>query len=227
MASPPASRIDIMTTLKIASIALLALLVTMPMAVAAQTAQKPAEDASAASTYKNLNLTKDPRAAAAGDYKLDPHHTSVTAKLAHMDLSRYTLRFDSVSGGFSFDPAQASASGLAISIDPKSVSTGDPTFDKRIAQKYFEADKYPAITFTSATVKISGEHMVVDGVLDFHGVKKPVTLNVIYRGFASPRLGFSGEATFKRSDFGVGQWVPLEADDVTILVETEFVKSTR
>jgi polyisoprenoid-binding protein YceI len=67
--------------------------------------------------------------------------------------------------------------------------------------------------------------MVVDGVLDFHGVKKPVTLKVVYRGFASPRLGFSGEATFKRSDFGVGQWVPLEADEVTILIETEFVKS--
>jgi polyisoprenoid-binding protein YceI len=214
-----------MTTLKIASTALLALLVAMPMAVRAQTAQKPAEDASAASQYKNLNLTKDPKAAAPGEYKLDPHHTSVTAKLAHMDLSRYSLRFDSVSGGFSFNPSTAAASGLAISIDPNSVSTGDPTFDKRIAQKYFESDKYPAITFTSATVKITGEHMVVDGVLDFHGVKKPVTLKVVYRGFASPRLGFSGEATFKRSDFGVGQWVPLEADEVTILIETEFVKS--
>jgi len=37
-------------------------------------------------------------------------------------------------------------------------------------------------------------------------------------------MGFSGEAHFKRSDFGVGEWVPLEADDVTILVETEFLK---
>lgn len=214
-----------MTTRKIASTALLGLLIAMPMVVVAQTAQKPAEDASAASQYKNLNLTKDPKAAAAGEYKLDPHHTSVTAKLAHMDLSRYTLRFDSVSGGFSFDPNRATATKLSIAIDPTSVSTGDPTFDKRIAQKYFESDKYPTIAFTASSVKIVGETTVVDGVLDFHGVKKPLSLKVIYRGFVQPRMGFSGEATFKRSDFGVGEWVPLEADEVTILVETEFVKS--
>jgi polyisoprenoid-binding protein YceI len=214
-----------MTTRTITATAFLALLISMPIAVAAQTDTKPAEDASAVSQYKNLNLTRDPKAAAAGEYKLDPHHTSVTAKLAHMDLSRYTLRLDSVSGGFTFDPSQATASALKISIDPKSVSTGDPVFDKRIAQRYFEADKFATITFTSASVKVSGEHVVVDGVLDFHGVRKPVTLKVIYRGFAQSRMGFSGEASFKRSDFGVGEWIPLEGDEVSILIEAEFVKS--
>lgn len=214
-----------MTTRTITATGFLALLISMPIAVAAQTDTKPAEDASAVSQYKNLNLTRDPKAAAAGEYKLDPHHTSVTAKLAHMDLSRYTLRLDSASGGFTFDPSQATASALKISIDPKSVSTGDPVFDKRIAQRYFETDKFATITFTSASVKVSGEHVVVDGVLDFHGVRKPVTLKVIYRGFAQSRMGFSGEASFKRSDFGVGEWIPLEADEVSILIEAEFVKS--
>lgn len=212
-----------MTTSRLLAAARLGLLVILPIAASAQTAPKPAEDASAASQYKQLNVTKDPKAVAAGEYKLDPHHTSVTAKLAHMDLSRYTLRFDSVTGSFTFNPSQATASSLTVSIDPTSISTGDPVFDKKIAAKYFEAEKYPAITFTSSAVKITGEHMAVDGVLDFHGVKKPLTLNVVYRGFAQSRMGFSGEATFKRSDFGVGEWVPLEADEVTILVETEFV----
>ena len=69
------------------------------------------------------------------------------------------------------------------------------------------------------------DHMLVDGILDFHGVEKPVDLNVTYRGFAQSRIGFSGEATFKRLEFGVGEWVPLEADEVTILVEAEFVKT--
>jgi polyisoprenoid-binding protein YceI len=56
-------------------------------------------------------------------------------------------------------------------------------------------------------------------------VKKPVVLNVTYGGFAQSRMGFSGEATFKMAEFGVGEWIPLEADEVTILVETEFVKT--
>lgn len=201
-----------------------ALLLSAPVVMAIQQNQA-AEDATASAQYKALNLTKNPTAAAAGDYKLDPHHTSVTAKLAHMDLSHYTLRFDSVSGGFSFDPTHATASNLTVAIDPKSVDTGNPTFDKRIATRYFEADKYPSITFTSSSVKIVGDHFSVDGLLDFHGVQKPVSLNVIYRGFTHGRMGFSGEATFKRSEFGVGEWVPLEADEVTLLIETEFVKA--
>jgi polyisoprenoid-binding protein YceI len=195
------------------------------VAMAVPESHGAAEDATATAQYKALDLTKDPAAVTAGDYTIDPHHTSVTAKLAHMDLSHYTLRFDSVSGGFAFDPPNATASSLKISIDPKSVDTGNPAFDKKIASRYFEVDKYPAITFTASSVKINGDHLAVDGVLDFHGVKKPMSLNVIYRGFTHARMGFSGETTFKRSEFGVGEWVPLEADDVTILIETEFVKA--
>ena len=201
-----------------------AFLLAAPVGIAVQASQSAKEDATALAQYKSLALTKDPKAITAGEYKIDPHHTSVIAKLAHMDLSRYSLRFDSVSGGFSFDPTRAMAMNLEISIDPQSVDTGDQTFDKKIARRYFQIDQYPQITFSSSAVQIAGDHMSVDGILDFHGVKKPLTLNVIYRGFAHGRMGFSGEATFKRSEFGVGEWMPLEADEVTLLIETEFVK---
>jgi polyisoprenoid-binding protein YceI len=201
------------------------LLAATPIALAGQKDQSPVEDATAATQYKALNVSTDPKVVVAGEYKLDPHHTSVIAKLSHMGLSRYTLRFDAVSGRFVFDPTHATASDVEIAIDPKSVDTGDQGFDKRIANKYLETDKYPSIVFSSVTVKIVGDHILVEGILDFHGVKKPVVLNVTYRGFAQSRMGFSGEATFKRSEFGVGEWIPLEADEVTILVETEFVKT--
>jgi polyisoprenoid-binding protein YceI len=202
----------------------LAFLLSTSAVVAMQASHGSAEDASAVAQYQALRLTKDPTAAAAGDYKLDPHHASVIAKLAHMDLSHYTLRFDSLSGGFTFDPAHAMASNLQISMDAKSVDTGDPAFDKKIANRYLEVDRYPTVTFTASAVKITGDQFSVDGVLDFHGVRKPVTLGVVYLGFTHGRMGFSGEATFRRSDFGVGEWVPLEGDEVTILVEVEFVK---
>lgn len=201
------------------------LLFGVPIAASAQKDRSSAEDATAVAQYKVLNVSKDPKVVVAGEYRLDPHHTSVIAKLAHMGLSHYTLRFDAVSGRFAFDPDHATASNVEISIDPTSVDTGDQAFDIKIADKYFEKDKYPSISFNSATVKMVGDHMLVDGILDFHGVKKPVDLNVTYRGFAQSRIGFSGEATFKRSEFGVGEWVPLEADEVTILIEAEFVKT--
>jgi hypothetical protein len=108
-----------------------------------QDGRKPAEEASAVAQYKSLGLTKYPRAVTAGEYKRDPHHTSVVAKNAHMDLSHYTLRFDSVSGGFVFDPSHATASNMVISIDPQSIDTGDQALDKKIAKQYFEIDQYP------------------------------------------------------------------------------------
>jgi len=213
-----------MTSRIAASSIFVTLFASMAAATAASTLATKPEDNGAAAQYRQLNVTKDPTAAAVGTYKLDPHHTSVVAKLAHMDLSRYTLRFDSVSGSFDFNPTTASASRVEIAIDPKSVDTGDAAFDKRIASKFFETDKYPTMSFTADIAKITDGHASVTGTLDFHGVKKKVVLDTTYRGFTQPRMGFSGEATFKRSDFGVSEWVPLEADDVTILVETEFVK---
>lgn len=203
---------------------LLALLAITTIAAAASTTQPKYEEAGAATQYRKLNVSADPAAAAAGTYKLDPHHTSVIAKLAHMDLSRYTLRLADVNGSFDFNPNGASASNVEIDINPKSVDTGDQAFDKKIASKYFEAEKYPTMSFKADSVKIIAGHASVAGVLNFHGVKRAIVLKTTYRGFTQGRMGFSGEATFKRSDFGVGEWVPLEADDVTILVETEFVR---
>jgi len=204
-----------------------ALLAAAPVAMAVQTGQHPAEDATAAAQYKSLHVSTNPKLVVAGEYQLDPHHTSVIAKLSHMGLSRYTLRFDTVSGRYAFDPKHAAASDLEITIDPKSIDTGDKDFDKRIAGKFLQTDRYPSITFKSAKARIVGDHVRVEGILDFHGVQKPIVLNVTYRGFAQSRMGFSGETTFKRSAFGVAQWIPLEADEVTILVETEFVKTRK
>jgi polyisoprenoid-binding protein YceI len=194
--------------------------------VAQATNTGQAEDASAVSQYRQLRLTGNPAAAAAGHYTLDPHHTSVVAKLAHMNLSRYTLRFDKISGGFEFNPANARADNLAIVIDPASVDTGDPAFDRKIASSFLQAGTYPTIRYEATAVTIVGNHATLRGTLEFHGVKKPLVLEATYRGFAQARMGFSGEATFRRSQFGVSQWVPLEADEVTIMVETEFVRSS-
>jgi polyisoprenoid-binding protein YceI len=172
----------------------------------------------------------DPAAAAPGPYKLDKKHASVTLKLTHMGLSHYTMRFDAIDGGYSYDPAHPAASKIAISIDPASVDTDDANFNKEIADQFLEAGKYPAITFTSTSIVPEGkDHGKVSGELTFHGVTKPVTLDVTYNGslvgmMKEHRMGFSGHTTIKRSEFGVTKYVPLVGDDVSVLIEAEFVK---
>ena len=147
-----------------------------------------------------------------------------------MGLSYYTMRFDGIDASYSYDPASPAASRISVSIDPASIDTDNKPFNAEIADQFLEAGKYPTITFVSTAVHpgAGGKGEVV-GDLTFHGVTRPVTLDVVFNGTGQgmmheQRMGFSGVTTIKRSDFGVTKYVPLVGDDVTVLIETEFTK---
>ena len=55
----------------------------------------------------------DPAAAPAGQYVLDHRHASVTAKVRHLGLSGYTVRFDQIDASYGYDPAHPLASKIA------------------------------------------------------------------------------------------------------------------
>jgi len=97
---------------------------------------------------------------------------------------------------------------------------------------FFEPDKYPAITFVTTSATGSEGKGTVTGDLTFHGVTKPVTLDVQFNGYGSgfpvsgPRMGFSGSGKVKRSEFGVNGGRPFAGDVVDLLFEVEFVKKS-
>jgi len=175
----------------------------------------------------------DPAKVPAGDYVMDKRHASLTVKVAHMGgFSHFTMRFDGLAGAFTYDPAKWQASTVAVTVDPKSIDTGNAPFDKQIAG-YFEADKFPTITFTSTALTGGADGKgTLTGDLTFHGVTKPVTLDVTFNGVGhgiSPlgtRLGFSGTGHIKRSDFGVDNVIlrQFASDDIDLIFEVEFEK---
>jgi len=184
---------------------------------------------SACATAPSLDVSEAP----AGQYKLDPSHTSVTWSLSHAGLSFYTARFDDVSGSLDFDPANPTASRLDVRIDPNSVSTGDPDWDKKLAtsSNYFESDNYPEIKFVATNAKrLTDQTGEVTGLLTLKGVTKPVTLDVTYNGagksFGNPgqTLGFSAVGRFNRSEWGLDYLISLAniGDEITLRIETEF-----
>src|SRR4051812_48922502 len=88
-------------------------------------------------------VNRDPAKAPAGTYELDARHAGLIVKIAHLGgFSRYTLRFTALSGGFTYDPAAWQSSKVTISIDPKSIDSEIPTFNKQIAG-WFEPEKFP------------------------------------------------------------------------------------
>lgn len=173
----------------------------------------------------------DPAKVPAGQYALDPRHASLVVKVPHMGgFSRYTMRFNKLDGSFTYDPATWQATKVSITVDPRSIDSEDNLFNKTIAG-WFEPDKFPTIQFSATSVTADGEgHGELTGDLTFHGVTKPVTLDVQFNGFGSgfpisgPRMGFSGMGKIKRSEFGVTGGRPFAGDVVDLLFEVEFVK---
>lgn len=176
--------------------------------------------------------TTDPAKVPAGSYVMDKRHASLTVKIVHMGFSHYTMRFDSLDGSFTYDPANWQSTKATITVDPKSIDTHDSAFDRQIAG-YFEADKFPAITFVSTALQGGADGKgTIEGDLTFHGVTKPVTLDVTFDGAGhgitplGTRLGFSGSTRIKRSDFGVTSVIlnQFTSDDVDVIFEVEFEK---
>lgn len=176
-------------------------------------------------------VTRDPAKVPAGTYVLDKRHASLIAKVAHLGgFSRYTLRFTGLDGSFTVDPANWRATKVTFTVDPKSVDTGDPSFNKQIAG-FLGASEYPVITFSSTglTGGETGEGQLA-GDLSFHGVTRPVTLNVVFNGVgpgllgAGTRMGFSGSTRIKRSDFHEAHFSQWAGDDVDLIFELEFTR---
>src|SRR5690349_18111731 len=87
----------------------------------------------------------DPAIAPAGGYVLDKRHASVIAKVSHMGLSGYTMRFDKVDGRFDFDPAQPEAAKLSVTIDANSLDVGDDKLNRQFAREFLGAEENPQI----------------------------------------------------------------------------------
>ena len=96
----------------------------------------------------------------------------------------------------------------------------------------FDAAKYPTASFKSKSVHVaSAKELHVSGDLTIHGVTKPATLTVKVNGIGNhpmkkiPAAGFDASTVIKRSDFGVGAYVPAVSDEVRISITLEATEA--
>ena len=140
--------------------------------------------------------------------------------------SNITGRFDEVKGDFLFDAADPTKSSVSITIPVASISTGVAKLDEHLLKAdFFDATRFPTATFKSTAVTAAGEgKLAVAGDLTIHGVTRPVVLDVTINGIGEhpmrkvPAAGFDASARIKRSDFGVGAYVPTVGDEVTLTI---------
>ena len=175
----------------------------------------------------------------AGDYKLDPLHSTLIFSVSHLGFSNYTAQFNTISADLKLDPANPGAAVLNATVDPASLQVPAPPagfLDEPKGEGWTDVAKFPQITFKSTGVAVTGKNAAdVTGDLTLHGVTKPVTLKITYNGgYAghvyepNARIGFSAHGVFKRSDFGITYGIPEPGsnigvhDEVSVRIEAEF-----
>ena len=150
--------------------------------------------------------------------------------IAFTDLEGFT-KFTATATGDEKDAAHA---GVQASIDVASIDTGDEKRDAHLkTADFFDAEKFPTITFKSTSMKFDGDRVVgVEGDLTMLGVTKPVTLTVVNMTCGpqpfnkKPMCGGEATATIKRSDWGMTAGLPFApGDEVKLIIPIEAYKA--
>lgn len=167
--------------------------------------------------------------AAPVSYQIDANHTDVIAGWSHFGFSHPTARFGQVDGVIVYDADNVGQSSVKVTIPLSGIDSGVPDLDEHLRSgDFFDAEKFPTITFNSNKVEAAGDNKLrVAGDLTVHGVTKPVVLDVTLNKTGDHPLGkraaigFDASTTIKRSDFGIAKYVPNVSDDITIRITTE------
>jgi polyisoprenoid-binding protein YceI len=180
----------------------------------------------------------NPGLAPSGRYRVVRDHTQVVFSAMHLGLSPYYGRLGGATGTLNFSPLDPSRSALAIELDAKSIATMSDAVSRALcADDAFACAKSPKIGFKSTAIKRTGETAgEITGDLTIAGVTKPVTLTARFHGgMQGPlgqdnyQLGFSADATIKRSDFGLTKmiWSSTVSDDIQLFIAAEFEQEQR
>ena len=162
-----------------------------------------------------------PAQAGTGSWTVDPAHTKVNFSVNHF-MTPVTGSFEDFDIDLAYDAEHPEKSTVKARIKTASVDTGNTKRDDHLrSADWFEAEKYPYITFESTAVRAQGNRLVAFGTLTIKGEAKKVELPITLLGTAAipgemqAMLGgtkevasFQAKTSLVRGDYavGVGSW---------------------
>ena len=169
----------------------------------------------------------------AGTYDITTKETLVRYGVDHMGFSEFWGTFSGATGTLAFDPKALGAAKLDVKVPIAMVETTNRELNGQLfSDEFFDAEDYPWMKFSSTKVIRSGpKSFKVTGDLTMHNVTKTMVLDVTFHGAGNDPfsgkgiiIGFDAKGTVKRSEFGIGKYVPIVSDETTITISAEFKK---
>jgi len=174
--------------------------------------------------------------AAPPNWKFDPVHSSFYFGVQHI-YSTVWGYFEDFSGTFRFDSDNLAASKIDIQVQTKSIITNSRKRDNHLrSAEFFDAGKYPLMTFTSSTItQVGGDQYEVSGKLTIKDVSKDIVLPLTFHGIMDNPLnpgelvaGFDSHLTIDRFDYHVGTGkfydMGVVGNEVRIYISLEMLR---
>jgi polyisoprenoid-binding protein YceI len=167
-------------------------------------------------------------------YTIEPDYTQAVFRWNHLGFSNPAAQLSQGQGTLEFDPANPARAAVNVTLPLSSLNTGVPALDEHLrSEDFFEVAKFPTASFRSTKVEQGAgkDRLKVIGELNLHGVTRPITLDVtVLKVGTNPRtdlptVGFEAITTLKRSDFGLGAYVPQVSDEIRLQISSQGVEA--
>jgi polyisoprenoid-binding protein YceI len=168
--------------------------------------------------------------APAGTWVADPVHSNVSFEVGYAGVNTFRGGFREFAATLSGDSLEGSAQVASVDVKDEQLNGHLQTPD------FFDAQRFPAITFTATELSREGTSVRGAGELTLKGVTKPIAIEGTIADapatdpFGRERLGLRLEATVDRNDYGVSWNAPNQsggnylADDVKLIAELALVR---
>lgn len=168
------------------------------------------------------------------NYTIDPSHTQVDFRWNHLGFSNPAASIDQVTGTLRWDADNPTRSTVEVVMPTSSIRTRVPALDTDFqSAKFFDAAKYPEITFRSTRVERFGlgNRYRVHGDLTLHGITRQVILDTLLNASAphpmsgALAIGFDATTTILRSAYGLDVALPMVSDEIDVRITVEAIES--
>jgi polyisoprenoid-binding protein YceI len=175
-----------------------------------------------------MTSTLTEQAVPTGTWTLDKTHSTVSYSVRHSGVSLFK-------GGLTDFDATLDAGRLRGSAAVASITVQDENLEGHLlSPDFFDAERFPRVSFASTKVGRNGDEIVVEGELEIRGVIQRITLTGTIAGpVAGPagdRLGLHLETVIDRTSFGMTWNMELPSggfvldNEVKLVADLELAK---
>lgn len=167
-----------------------------------------------------------------GSYSFDKAHSFIGFRVKHMGLIEVPGYFRDFTGTVNYDAKDVTKSSVEFTAKIASVDTGVAPRNAHLQKpEFFDAEKYPDMTFKSTKIEKKGKQWMMTGNLTIRDVTKSVTFPFEIVGFVvgerGTRMGITADTMINRRDYGVNydsklpNGTPSVSDEIKVSLQIE------